>query len=382
MDEARRFVRTIALLWGALGALSLATWESPEFRPWERLYRPDTFRFAASQRVTMREIGDLGYKAWNRALQSPRRTVFTTDRWGYRNPSDVESPDVVVIGDSFVAGSGLSDDETVTARLTERLGIPVYNFASEELNAPALFLRDERFSNRPPKVVIWAPVARGIAPRPLFYEGDAAVAVRTRSPVASVRDRLSTWGDVVAGAVERLDRDNGLGRESRFAFQGLLARVRPAPRARRLASGETVLALGLDEQQLLATPEQRRVDHCIEMVTILARGLERAGVRFLFSPIPEAGSIHPELYDPRERSALPAVSFLDRLIAGVAERGVEVVDLRAVYRASQVPYLYLPDDSHWNGRATALAARAWASRLDTVPAPERLAVSRSVSAAR
>jgi hypothetical protein len=370
MDDARRFVWTIACLWGALGAFSLAAAEAPEFRPWERLYRPAAFRFAASQRVAMREIGDLGYKTWNRALQSPRPTVFTTDRWGYRNARDIDSPEVVVIGDSFVAGSGLSDDETVTQRLAAHLGAPVYNFASEELNAPALFLRDERFATRPPKVVIWAPVARGIAARPLFFEGSRTPAAeRDRAALAHARRHLARWGATLAAAVDRLNRDNGLVRESRFALQGLLARVRPDPRTRRLPSGETVLALGLDEQQLLATPEERRVDHCIEMVTILARGLERAGVRFLFSPIPEAGSIYPELYAPRERRAMPAVSFLDRLIAGAAEQGVEVVDLREVYRTARAPYLYLPDDSHWNGRATELAARAWARQLGAPDAP-------------
>jgi hypothetical protein len=99
------------------------------------------------------------------------------------------------------------------------------------------------------------------------------------------------------------------------------------------------------------------------MVTIFAGVMQRAGVRFVFSPIPEPGEVYPELYDAAERSALPATSFLDALLAGVGARGIEAVDLRAVYRGSREPYLYLPDDSHWNARATELAAAAWASAI-------------------
>ena len=40
-----------------------------------------------------------------------------------------------------------------------------------------------------------------------------------------------------------------------------------------------------------------------------------------------------------------------------------MLDLRAVFRADRSPYLYQPDDSHWNARATDLAARALSERL-------------------
>jgi hypothetical protein len=86
-------------------------------------------------------------------------------------------------------------------------------------------------------------------------------------------------------------------------------------------------------------------------------------VRFLFSPIPESGSVYPDLFPETERRALADPPFFDELIRGTRAAGVEVVDLRAVYRDDPEPYLFLPDDSHWNARATDLAAAAWAERL-------------------
>lgn len=356
MNQSRRLVVVIALLWGTLGIFSLMRFAAPEFRPWERLYDAEARRFLAEHKIEMREIGDLGYKTWNRDLQKPRETRFSTDRWGYRNPTEITAPEVLVIGDSYVAGSGLSDDETVSVRLAEHLGVPVYNFAGQALNAPAFFMREARFVEHRPKVVIWAPVARGIAARPLLYRDSEPPAPSLRESIAELGQSISSW-------IERINRDNGLVREARFAVQGWIGEWTENPRLRRLPNGEEVLALSLLEQNLLATPEQRNVDHCIEMVAAFAQILERVGVRFVFSPIPESGSIYPELFDASERGALPRDDFLDRLITGVEARGVEVVDLKSVYQRSSEPYLYLPDDSHWNARAADLAAAAWAETL-------------------
>ncbi len=353
----------IALLWVFLGGFSLLRFSMPGFRPWERIYDVEARHFAPGRQIEMNEIGDLGYKTWNRGLQAQRETRFSTDRWGYRNPSDIVAPEVVVIGDSYVAGSGLSDEETVSVRLAERLGAPVYNFAGEVLNAPALFMRDPRFVAQRPGVVIWAPVARGISAQPLFFK-------ESEPRPRSLGEWLSDSSQVISAAVERVNRDNGLVREARFAVQGLVGRWRETPRVRQLANGDTVLALSLWEQNLLATPEQRNVAHCIEMVTTFSQILERVGVRFVFSPVPESGTIYPEIFDAAERSRLPRDAFLDQLIAGVRARGVEVVDLKEVYLRSPTPYLYLPDDSHWNARAADLAAAAWARNLRVVPAAQ------------
>lgn len=360
----RSFVSILVLVWASLGLLSLLRFAAPEFRPWERLYDPENHRFLPERQVAMREIGDLGYRSWNRELQTPRPTVFTTDRFGYRNAEAPEHPRLVVIGDSFVAGSGLSDEETVTARLAEQLRAPVYNFASEHLNAPALFLREQRFANQRPEVVIWAPVARGIEPRPLFYTGSDADATTLLARLGEGTEAAEGW---IARWVERLNRDNGLVREARFAVQGAVGRFRRDPYARRLPSGESVLALSLEEQGLTLPPESRGVEACIEMVALFARILEQAGVRFVFSPVPESGTLYPELFDAQEPGRAQP-SFLDRLLEGVRRQGVEVVDLREVYRADPWPYLFQPDDTHWNPRATKLAAAAWAEALAADPA--------------
>ena len=366
MVASKRFVLVIAALWALLFVFSIAGRQAPEFRPWERLFDAEHRRFLPNRVVEMETIGDLAFKSWNREDHRPRKNRFTTDRYGFRNAVHIEAPEIVVIGDSYVAGAGLSDDETVTTQLAQRLEEPVYNFAAESLNAPARFLEEKRFAQDRPKIVVWAPVARGIKARPLLIRRDEA-APSTDS--VSFSEPASEWFRTATAA---MNRDNGLVRESRFGLQGLLQRFRPNPYRRTLPNGETVLALSLAEQGLLVSPQDRNVDHCVEMVSAFSRLLSARGVRLVFSPVPDVGTTYPQLYSEAELRARPEVSFLTRLIDGVKARGVEVVDLRPVFLEKATPYLYLADDTHWNGRATALAADAWAERIRTLPEESRL----------
>ncbi|MFB3117926.1 MAG: hypothetical protein ACE1ZP_04100, partial [Myxococcota bacterium] len=75
------------------------------------------------------------------------------------------------------------------------------------------------------------------------------------------------------------------------------------------------------------------------------------------------GTIYPELFPREAREALAVPSFLDLLIDGSREQRVQVVDLRPIFRANKSPYLYQPDESHWNPRAIALSAAALAKAV-------------------
>jgi lysophospholipase L1-like esterase len=95
-----------------------------------------------------------------RSLSRP--ITFTDDRWGYRNASDMEHADVVLLGDSYVEGWYVSDEQTAAAQLTARLHRPVANLGVagygtlQELRG----LKDDAL-RRQPAVVAW-----------VFFEGN------------------------------------------------------------------------------------------------------------------------------------------------------------------------------------------------------------------
>jgi len=86
----------------------------------------------------------------------------TLDGDGFRNPSGLTEARVVLIGDSFIEGLQVADDELVSARLAALLGAPVANLGrtgygpQQELEV----LRRHGLDHQP-RTVVWA-----------FYEGN------------------------------------------------------------------------------------------------------------------------------------------------------------------------------------------------------------------
>jgi hypothetical protein len=346
------------VIWAALFVQS-SFFESPEFRIWETIRDDETHRFAVNRQIAMEEVGDLGRLSWVRSLQVPRDVVFTTDRWGLRNPIEIEHPRVVVLGDSYVAGSSVTDRETVTVAMSRELREPIYNFAIQSVDVPALFLRDPRFAETPPEIVIWAPVARQIRPRPLSFpaadEDSSSSFERSLLSIRRAGEALETFED-------RLNRDNGLTHRARYLYNGLQHRWFGNPNLIDTPEGP-FLALGLEDQGLTVSAEERDVEAVIAMVQAFSAFLAKHGVHLIYCPLPESGTIYPEFFPEEARDALAVPSFLDRLIDGSRVQGVQVVDLRPVFRANKSPYLYQPDDSHWNPRGISLAAAALAEAV-------------------
>jgi hypothetical protein len=95
-----------------------------------------------------------------RSLSEP--ITFTYDRWGYRNASEMEEADVVLLGDSFVEGWYVSDDQTAAAQLAARLHRPVANLGVAGYGTlQALRVLKGDALRRTPTVVAW-----------FFFEGN------------------------------------------------------------------------------------------------------------------------------------------------------------------------------------------------------------------
>jgi hypothetical protein len=89
-------------------------------------------------------------------------------------------------------------------------------------------------------------------------------------------------------------------------------------------------------------------------------------VRFVFAPVPESGTIYPEIFLEVDRRRIASPSFFELLLARSRAGGV---DLRPMFRENAWPYLYQHDDTHWNGRAVAWTAGAISEQLRQRPKP-------------
>ncbi len=73
--------------------------------------------------------GDLAAMAGDPALQERRRIVFRTDEYGFRNIPSADRTDVLILGDSFPAGGGTSDEEIFARLLETTYGFHTYNLS-------------------------------------------------------------------------------------------------------------------------------------------------------------------------------------------------------------------------------------------------------------
>ena len=65
--------------------------------------------------------------AFNLPVRASYVQTFSTDGKGFRNAADLDRADIALIGDSYIEGSYVSDNETAAVRLQEQLGRPVEN---------------------------------------------------------------------------------------------------------------------------------------------------------------------------------------------------------------------------------------------------------------
>ncbi len=79
-----------------------------------------------------KSYGDLANLGNLRDFRQYRHEIFTTDFRGFRNLSQFESnsrPDILLVGDSFGAGAGVTDMDSPSVRLYAALHRKVYNAA-------------------------------------------------------------------------------------------------------------------------------------------------------------------------------------------------------------------------------------------------------------
>jgi alginate O-acetyltransferase complex protein AlgJ len=103
--------------------------------------------------------------------------------------------------------------------------------------------------------------------------------------------------------------------------------------------------------------------------------LKKAGIELLIVPVPAKAAIYPEMISKRTRASSEETSArLDpnqqRFYRLLGERGISVLDLTPLFnkeRQSPGPELYCKTDSHWSGRAIALAAGAIAKHVRDRP---------------
>jgi hypothetical protein len=306
--------------------------------------------------------------------------LYQYDRNGFRNRQDPHAADVVVVGDSFIEGWGVTAAELVTSRLAADLHQRVVNLG-QSWYGPQQELEVLRRYGLPlhPHVCVWA-----------FFEGNDL------QDVERYEKALPVWPEL-----SRRNHSFALRSFTRNALYALRRLVRT--RLGEDATGTLAYPSGLfhepDGQDVrmyfeykshrLSPGEEAALDEVRRVLAAAGTLCARQGTRFLVAFVPSKDRVYldrcrfaanaeplhwlhndlPHRLETIVRQAAPAAGYLD---------------LTPVFRerAARGEVLYFPQDSHWSPQGHAVAAQALAARLrgGSPRVPRDLIVTRARSA--
>lgn len=289
-----------------------------------------------------------------------RRIEFITDANGFRNRPEAlrrENP-LILLGDSFAAGSSTTQDETLSASLEHEFGIPNYNLSVGGQGPWHEYMTLQYAYDQIPKTrtatIGW-----------LLFEGndleDRYYEDLTPNPNGwldrlSVRINTFVKRSPVKQSIERL----------LFRPEGSVpAPVLVVPRA-----GRELLFYAPYIGHLNRTVEQLRSHPNINKFAVVFDEMCRFATtnhhRLIVVLVPSKAQVYEGVLRGHDRpTARSGASALSRSIRALAtSRAVEYVDLlpyfqqraESLHRESGA-YLYWTDDTHWNAAGQKLAAR-------------------------
>jgi hypothetical protein len=312
---------------------------------------------------------------------------LTSDQNGFRNTTVAEQYDIVAVGDSFVAGSNVSDDQTWPALLAKSAGRPIYNLGVGGSGPPTYLANFTRFGTQlHPRIALF-----------MIYEGNDF-----KEDVVVTGARPPTLGERISQHVERAFDASpvklGLERLSHDLFEKLGAQ-RPVPGYREklgfmpiaLTSGATTHYYSFDPKRLIylnysadefsASREWQATAGMLEQIVKLSRA-EGIQPVFIYAPstphvvLPLAWDNIPaeqlRRFAAYRKSRLPPADqfkqqVMDNLdseqevvMAFCAQQQVECLALTDALRSATAAgqQTYFSYDQHWTPVGNAVAASA------------------------
>jgi len=315
------------------------------FRVWESLAVKRSFgilkaQFYPNMDLRKQEEGDLAYYTRCAVKKDVR---WVTDKYGYRKSNVIiKKHPIVIVGDSNIAGSSLSQEELLSEILEKNLGQSVYPLASERLRA---VFQHNLLKKNLPEIVILASIERDLP------EGLSPLKPRDFT-TPSRFDRLvedMRFNPVVqrtAVVIDRIFKGNML--------NYLRARLNGSgPSQRRVLSGKECPIFFLQGAAINEDSPRSRVDTAVERINKYDDFLKKRGIRLIFLPIPNKETIHYQHLKTKKPD------FLERLTGRLEELNIEVINTQKAFDdfyQKTGSMLYHGDDSHWNALGVRITA--------------------------
>ena len=310
---------------GLISVEMFLPFDSFTHRPWEALlFRSNkTMYFYPNQSLSNQSVGDLCHHT---SFAIKKNEHWITDALGYRNNSLIKNPEVLIIGDSFIVGSSITQDSTITNVLKDKLNRSVYNIAPVGFQDFIELLNQGVIEK--PKIIIFSLNERGI-PSPIKL-------TETKRILAN-----KTTSSILFDKVKRL-----------YSLKYINSRLRGK-------KGQGIKGKVDSSMFFLSVKEPNYSYSKIKNVTKTIESYkdycESIGIDFIFLPLPNKETVY---FDKIPLKTQPC--YLLKLDIVLRKRKIKTINTTEVfknYRKSNSKLLYHLDDSHWNARGVKLISK-------------------------
>jgi hypothetical protein len=281
------------------------------------------------------EEGDLGYRT---KYAIKKDVVWQTDEYGYRNNLIRDKYDIVIIGDSNIAGSGLSQDQILSSVLIQKTNLSVYSYSSAGVSSNINgFLSDKRFFENPPKIVIVGSIERRIADLP---ELEKKITIKNNFEIRSLTKIIEKMDSILKMSMFR------------YYYAIISEKISPRKIIVNEKTGMLFYNIGLENQKLNKINFNRSVDN----IKSYKKVLEERGIQFIFLPIPDKENIYAYDLPERFKSFRNDSEFLMDFIKELKKNNITVIDTLNIFKNQKEKGLFQLDDTHWNQNGVNITA--------------------------
>jgi len=284
-----------------------------------------------------------------------RPETFTTNASGFRkNPTEdtTRPPDILMTGDSFAAGCGVNDDETLTVQLEGLTHRRIYNAGYMKIDLMRILRRIDQLHMVSGIVILQ------------YLERYSVVPIQDLGYTS--KETLNRWDrlhKIVDKSWEGFWQVSPVQILSQRLYRRLLNdRILPNTNAAKvvlgtLKNGRPILFFSLEAERFKQPPENIDLSGILK----LQWELRQRHIDLLMVLTPDKYSVYAGLL-AQPPVHVPNPPYLDRLSKMLEQAHVPAVNLLSVLQnqaasdLNQGVYIYWLDDTHWNARGIRVAA--------------------------
>lgn len=309
------------------------------YRPWEALTFSNISTnapFYPNAKINMNSVGDLCHHSKNAVS---KKEYWKTDELGFRNDEYIKDADILIIGDSYVAGSGLTQANIISNQILNiDRSLKVYNMAPSSISEFDKLLKIGTINK--PKLVLFSIVERNIPEKIELYNkyfiSDIIRKIPFNINIISQVDCFLKFLPL-RFTKARLNSSEGNG-------------ISGVPNSKMYFFNEA--SQSYQEEDLVNTTNN---------IISYKKYFDSHNIKFIFMPMPNKETVYFELVPFKKQS-----DYLLRLDSTLNLSGVSTINTLKIYndyRKTNDKLLYHLDDTHWNSNATNIIASAIAHKI-------------------